>query len=154
MKKAISLIVLGFVIVILSILAGITAFSASDTIRSSKLTNFTTNMSKIQDAVSSYYATRGTLPIKDGSSEYNASSMVAIVASQYQSNIIAEIEKNGDTNSTFYQLDVQKIGVQKAANNIGADGTLLVNTNGTHVYYINGYKINKDVFFSITNDLK
>lgn len=155
MKKGISLVMVVITLVILSLLSTVVIISAGSIIRSSKLNNFSTNMSKIQDSVISYYATRGNLPIKSNSDVFNKMELLGLVEANRREQLSTELNKNGDNNSDFYYVDVEKLGLHNLALDITTtSNSLIVNSEGTHVYYIEGYEINGVYYFSITKDME
>ena len=155
MKNGISIVMLVIVIVILAILATVGVFTADSAIKTSDLNYFATNMSTIQNAVTSYYATRGTLPVINNSTVYTKSALLAEVGEIKANTLSTEIDLNGDTNMEFYIVDVEKLGLENLTFNITAtSNNLIVNSEGTHVYLLDGYEINGELYFSITKDMR
>lgn len=155
MKKGISLIVLGMVVVLLGIIATVVVVSADGLIGGSKLTSFATSMSKIQDSITTYYATRGVLPIVYNSTEFSKDSLLSFVGEEKAEFLSTEMNKNGDDNSKFYYIDVDKLALENLTLDITPTSrNLVVNSDGTHVYYIQGYKLDNTIYFSVTKDMK
>lgn len=155
MKHGISLTILAIIIIIISILATVVTFSAGDLITRSELNNFATNMSKIQDAVTSYYITRGALPILSNSTVFTKAELLAHVGTEKASALSAEIAINGDDESEFYYINVEKLNIENMVFDITAtSNSLVVNSEGTHVYYLDGYDINEELYFSVTKDME
>ncbi len=152
MKKGISLMILVIIMIILSILAGITVFSAKDAIDISKEGNFKTNMARIQDAAVEYYATRGILPVKTGATALTKTQLLtkANLTTDKSQALSAQITKNGDDTGKFYALDIEKLNVQKAVYDITQESDVLyINDMGTCVYYIAGFKAGEDIYFAL-----
>jgi len=155
MKRGISLIMLVAIVVIISIIATAVAFSAEGVITKSKLNNFATNMSKIEDAVTSYYVTRGALPIINNSTVYTKAELLTLVGEEKSSALSTEISSNGDNESEFYYVDVEKLNLENTVYDITLNSnSLVVNSEGTHVYYLDGYDINEELYFSVTKDME
>lgn len=152
MKKGISLMVLVVTIIILSILAGIVVFSAKDAIDISKETNFKMNISKIQDAAVEYYVTRGELPVKKNTVALTKAQLLtkANLSIAALDTLSQSITSNGDNNSKFYVLDIQKLNVSKAVYDITKKSEVLyINDEGTHVYYITGFRVGEEIHFTL-----
>jgi len=155
MKQGISIVMLAIIIVILAVLATVGVFTANSAIKKSNLSYFATNMSKIEDAVASYFATRGTLPIKNNSSVLTKQTLLANVETEKASFLSMQIDKNGDTNSEFYYVDVKKAGLENLTFEVtDTSNNLVVNSEGTHVYLLDGYEIEGIIYFSITKDME
>ena len=150
MKKGISLMVMVIIIVILSIITGITIYSAKDSVNMSKLSNFSTNMSKIQDAATAYYTTRGVLPIKSGATALTKEELLQKTSDAVRDELSEKIALNGDDEGTFYVLDIEKINVQETVYNITRENNVLyINDMGTCVYYITGFKVDGTTYFAL-----
>lgn len=152
MKKGISLIVLVITIIVLAILASVITFSAKDAIDVSKESNFKINMAKLQDAAEEYYATRGALPIKSDAQALTKTQLLVkanLDTAKYDT-LSEQITNNGDDDSLFYVLDIEKLNVEKAVYDITAENDVLyINDMGTCVYYIAGFTVGDDVYFSL-----
>ncbi len=155
MKKGVSLIIAVIIIVILSIIAGMTIYSTRDSINMSKLSNFFTNMSKIQDAVTTYYATMGVLPIKPDETALTKEELLQKASAAVRDELSQKIASNGDDNSAFYVLDIKKINVKETVYNITSESNeLYINDRGTCVYYITGFKVGGATYFAIDSYTK
>lgn len=152
MKKGISLMVLVVTIIILSILAGIVVFSAKDAIDISKEASFKTNIAKIQDAAIEYYATRGELPVKENAVALTNAELLtkANLSTVAHETLSQAITSNGDNDSKFYVLDIEKLNVSKSVYDITKKSEVLyINDEGTHVYYITGFRVGEEIHFTL-----
>ena len=152
MKNGISLIILVITIVVLGILVGIVAMPGSDVLNKSKLASFYEDITKIQDAVTAYKITRGHLPIKDNSQALNYDQVLDLVSNEQISFLNREIVSNADNNSEFYYIDINKIGLENVSYGIN-DTNLISNSEGTRVYFLEGFYLNDVWYFSVGMDI-
>lgn len=141
------------ILVIIAMLTTVVTISTGDLVTNSKLSNFATNMSKIQDAATSYYITRGTLPIISNSTVFTKTELLSHVGTEKADSLSTEISENGDNNAEFYYLDVEKLNIENMVYDI-TDNSLVINSEGTHVYYLDGYDINGELYFSVRKDME
>ena len=150
MKKGVSLIIMAVIIVVLSVITGVTVYSSRDSINMSKRANFFTNMSKLQDAVTAYYATTGILPVKSNAAALTKEQLLDKVDASVKEELSNKISSNGDDEGKFYALDIKKINVEETVYNITEDSDVLyINDMGTCVYYITGVKIDEKLYFAL-----
>lgn len=155
MKQGISLSILAIIIIILAILTTVVTISAEGLITNSELSNFATNMSKIQDAATSYYVTRGTLPIVSNATAFTKTELLSLVGTEKAVDLSTEIDENGDNESKFYYVDVDKLNIEDMVYDITpTSNSLVINSEGTHVYYLDGYDINGEFYFSVRKNMK
>ncbi|MBR5227091.1 MAG: hypothetical protein IKV94_00415 [Clostridia bacterium] len=150
MKKGVSLIVLVITVLILAILVAMVSIPGADVLKNSKLAAFYEDITKIQDAVTSYKITRGYIPIKENTQVLTLQEVLNLVADEKRTFLSQEIVANLDNNSEFYYIDVSKIGLQ----NITIDDTKIIcNTEGTHVYYLNGFQAEDMWYFTVGKEI-
>lgn len=144
-QKGITLIYLDIIIIIMIILASTITLSVSNSINKSKLTNFVNDIYSLEDALKAYYIQYGKLPssgIELKKDELNTY--------QSDSELYNEITKNNDATSSFYILDVDKINASVKEDDVKNYVFSYPNFN---VYYLKGNKINKVMYYSITDKI-
>lgn len=155
MKKGITIIILLITIIVIAILSATVVITSKTSVNKSNLANFTQNMSKIEDAVITYYATRGVLPVKANTSKITKADVLAIVNENYTDTFQEQLEANGDGDSNFYYLDIEKIGVEKVTVDFSLEqDDWIINEEGTHIYYTEGFKIGAQMYFTVTGSMK
>lgn len=152
-KRAIALVSLVLIIIVLMMVAGIVSYVSYDMIAESKKTVFSKDITAVNDAAHEYYAVNGSFPILEGGIE--------LTATEYEQKIndlgnvdnldilIEEITLNGDLESSFYELDMSKLGIEDSKFGVknDADDVFLISSNNV-IYYLPGYKISRGTYFS------
>ena len=155
-KKGVSLIALAVVVIIIMLISGMVTYVSTDMIAESKKMAFIKDTDTVYNAVEEYYGVNGDIPIiEDG---------VAINFDEYKANfsddkaasaLTNEVEKNEDTNATFYEIDISKIGIDsiKYGAKKNAKDIYLVSNETHSVYYYSGCKIKGEYYFSNSSAL-
>lgn len=156
MKRGITLISLGITVIILLIILSSVVVGTSTIINKSKKTAFSKDLKTIEDAVSIEYNTNGILPVVSGTT-YTVEQVKAMVTDTSNlATLVTELTENNDTGSTFYKIDLSKIGIKNSKRGTEADGNVkdiyLVSDN-LKVYYPIGLKVSGNIYFSITSAL-
>lgn len=151
MKKGISLIILVATIAVLIIITGVTIQVAVPEIDSVRLTKFTQDMETIRDAVISYYATEGNLPISG--TVYNVSDLATLA--QDSAALRAQIRSNNDTEDKFYKIETSLLPIDTPE--IGKGNTssdiFVVDQDMENIYYVEGIEISNQYYYCI-NQIK
>ena len=150
-KKAIALISLAILLAVMIMLAGVVSYVASDMITNSKLVKFSKDMTTIYDAVQEYYAVNGAIPVREGGLELDVAEYKSNVTNGDYLNVLTnEIAGNQDENSTFFQIDMTKIGIEDSTYGIEktSKDIFLVSNGSNLIYYYPGFKIKGDIYFS------
>lgn len=157
-KNGISLVILAITIAVMAILAGATIITTSTLITNAKKTAFSQDLTEIENAVKSYYASNNSFPIVEDS-EFNKEELLQIANLNSSSAALEEeFTLNKEVaNPIFYEIDLSKINVEstkrgtKTGNNV--NDIYVINESGTTVYYPLGQKIGPKTYFSISSKL-
>lgn len=153
-KNGIALISLGIAVLVLLLLASVVTYVSNDIIDEAKKTAFAKDTSVIYEAAQEYYAVNGDIPsLEDGVEIDFVTYKNEITNSKYLQVLEEEVEKNGDLNSIFYEIDMAKIGIDttKYGTKQTADDIYLISNLTQNIYYFPGIKINKNIYFSNIN---
>ena len=158
-QKGVSIASLVIIIIIMIILSSAVVITLSSLQENSKRVTFAKELKTIQDKVVEYYSVYGDLPISEDANakQYTANEYISVV--DVGADILYdEITLNNDIAETFYQINLQKIDVKdtsRGAGNKGEDDIYLMTEKTHHVYYLKGYKVSDDRYFSRVNiDIK
>lgn len=153
MKKGISLISLMATITIMIILISTVAISGTQMSNQRKLADFATEISALQDSVNNY--------LKINPYDYPILDSVIVDLNQVSKENQEQFIANGDRilNNTIhlYEIDYQKINHTHLK--YGKDGEdkadrYLLSAETGKVYYIKGLKVGKQVYYTLTEELK
>lgn len=153
-KKGIALVTLSIVIVILVLLSGIITFVSYDIMTTAKNTAFAKDMETINDAVTEYYAVNGNIPVLSGGKEITADkykeSINKLLGEEALANLIDELNKNGDEEAVFFEIDISKIGIDDLKFGIkeNENDIYIISNNSNKVYYYLGYENSSGLYFS------
>lgn len=153
-RNGVSLIALIVIIIILIMLSGIVGYSGIGVMQDLKEASFYEDSQTIADAVEEYYLVNGDIPIKTGGLNISKIEFLQHVTEkrgQTISNKLDELLKaNEEDNSNFYEVDMQKIGVESAKYGLkekGEDDIFIVSNTTAKAYYYSGFKFKKNVYF-------
>ena len=155
-KRGVSLISLVVITIVLVMLSGLVTYMSTDMIIDSKKVAFKKNMETLSDAVEEYYAVNGDIPVLSEGAVFTKAEYESLVSedygTKYSQALALEIIENGDENSTFYEVDISKIGIKDLNYGTGEDeNDIFLIANDSHlVYYLKGMKIKDDIIFSST----
>lgn len=154
-RSGISLIALSVVVIILLIFSSISVITTVNFFETTKRTSFVETLSTVQGAISNYYTSTGTLPIKEGTTAKTSAEMISLYSDDdTKSEFTNELNLNGDSSSTFYTIDVGLLGIKDISLSLGEDqDAFVISTNGNMAYYAPGKKINDETFFSLSTRL-
>lgn len=159
-KSGISLVILAVTIIILIIIAGAGIVVSNNMIDNSKKAAFADDLRQIQDMVKEYYITNNSLPIymeEELGVQYTKQQFLTNQLSTDQQILIEELMFNKDDNeeNIFYRVDLEKIGITSSSRGTGKTTTdiYVVSENSMTVYYFEGYEINDEVYYSLSNRL-
>ena len=144
----------------MSIVSGTVVVTLSALSNNSKRVAFAKDINTIKDKVDEYFSIYGDLPINEDIDAINFTSasyishVASILNEQQASKLSSEITVNNDTNENFYEIDLVKLGIESTA--IGykqndADDVYLVTGQKHNVYYLKGYRVLKNRYFSDIN---
>lgn len=148
-KLGVTIVILVITIIVMGILLTAIVVPSSNLIDNSSVADFSKTITDIRDKAVAYNVTNGTLPVKTGgpvtydtiySKISNENGTEA--AQDFETQIVA----NGDQSSKFYYIDFAKINVIQSK--LDVDGNVVINSEGTHVYYIPGMYISEIWYFT------
>ena len=148
-KTGITLVVLVITIIVLAILLATVIVPSSNLIDTSSIAAFNKTIINIHDLSITYNVTTGKWPVKSGSA-LTYSDLYNLVldksGAQAAQKFEVQIASNGDQNSNFYYIDFAKINVTQGG--LDLDGNIVINGDGTHVYYVPGMFISENWYFT------
>ena len=145
MKKGITLISLMITIIVLIILLGTTVVSGINSIERAGKIKFATEISYVQELTNNYMLKNGKYPILQ--------QKVVYVSSDDLWQFEKEDVSNG--NVLLYELDMSIIGLSdlKYGNGVEQKDKFLVSSKTGKVYYELGYKVNKNTYYTLNDEL-
>lgn len=159
-KSGISLVILAVTIIILIILAGAGIVVSNNMIDNSKKATFADDLTQIQDMVKEYYINNNSLPIymeEDVEINYTKEQFLSSQSSANQQILSEELTFNKDNSeeNIFYRIDLAKIGITSSSRGTGITSTdiYVVSRDTMTVYYFEGYEINDEFYYSLSNRL-
>ena len=155
-KKGISLIVLVITIAVLLIISSAVIYTSADASNNAKLVAFASDLQQVEDLVTEYYITNNELPILTETS-YTEATLVASIE-EGADELSGEITLNGDTNTTFYKIDMSKLDISSTSRGVEKDGDLtdvfVIAEDTMNIYYLKGLKVAGKYYFSLTVSTK
>ena len=138
-KKAVTLITLTVTVVILAVLTASVIINVENIFPEAKKAKFAEDLKKVEDGIREYYLTYGHYPV-DSATAYTKSEVVALNTSSRGELLSDEIDKNGDKESEFYLVDLDKIRVTAITygNVVSEDDIFVAATLTGNVYYVKG----------------
>lgn len=161
-KRGITLVTLAIMIVIMIILASAVVASVVSISNNSKTVALATDLSNIEQAVEGYYLENNELPKITVPIEYTKSSEIPennliTLSGENGTKLGTEIDANGDTTDKFFEVDLSKIKINSSVRGIKKNGDksdiYVVDSRSLKIYYVKGYKIGNDTYFSLTDKL-
>ena len=149
-NKNILLITIIFVVILLSAIY----LNLSDVSSINKIGIFTTNLTTIQDYITSCNLMKEELPF-DG--DILVEDVKLNMTEEYLEKFIIELENRGDSETvSVKKIDLNKIGVHEDSTGFGENGEndiYVYSENTDTVYYLMGIKYNGDIYFCINNKI-
>lgn len=152
MKKGISLIALIISIIIVIILTTTITVYGNNIYNNSKKVKFVSELSYVQEMMDSYKEKNGEYPILDMLVFDTANISSDILSTQFANENIT------NSNIVLYKIDFSKLGITELtfANKDYDHGekVYLLSKDTGKIYYQKGYKISRNVYYTLTDDLK
>lgn len=161
-KSGVSMIILVITIIVMIILATAGIAISSTIITNSKKTAFAEDLQAIQDAVTEYYVNNNVLPTFVNNNVPVQYTKAQFIGQQTEGNktlLESELVFNSDesADNIFYVIDMAKIDVKSSSRGLGGletpEDVYLVSKDTKTVYYYQGYNINGEAYYSITDRL-
>ena len=148
-KQGISIIALSIAIVIMAILATIVIVNIDDIIPNARKSKNADEVKLIEDKVKEYYLTYGNYPVLNNTM-YTKAEVIALNTTGKGSLLSAEIIKNGDENSIFFLVDLEKLRLNTLlfGNESTVDDIYIAADSTGHVYYPKGFFAAGETVFS------
>ncbi len=152
MKKGISFIILVATVAVMLILMTTAVISGTNTSNNSKKLSFAMELNTLQIAVDSYFNSNGgNLPVGDS---------VVVDVSNLGNEFRQQFLNNGETitgdNIVLSEIDYSKIGYSTLKYGTGKEGEndiYAVSPVTGKVYYVKGFNISSDMYFTLTSEL-
>lgn len=147
MKKGVSLISLGIIVIILGLIASAVIIGSADALKSIDKTKFVTDYMAVEQAVTKYYSTENSYP--------TSGTIILSLSGEYdESELEGETIQNGSV--TLSKIDLTKLGVEVLTFGVeeSADDVFAVSTTTGKVYYVKGFKHKSKMYYTVTDDLK
>lgn len=151
MKKGFSLIALMTTVVVILILLSTATFSIINSSNISKKTGFATEINMIQQAVDAYKTKNDSYPSKN---------IVVIDLSSLNDKQKEQFINNGENiisnKLSLVSVDYQAVGITnlKYGTSETANDIYAISENSGKVYYVKGFKVGNDTYFTLTESLK
>ena len=154
--RGIAMISLVLTIIILVMLAGMVSYAGYDIINESKKTAFAKDLETLYDATQEYYMVNGSIPILESESGFSTDEYIGRITTlngaEAAENLQSEILKNEDQTATFYEVSIQKIGIEDITYGVkkNENDYFIISDNSYKIYYYPGETINGNWYFSDT----
>lgn len=150
-KKGVSLIVLSITIVVLAVLTTVMLVGTTEISDKTRVAKLGEEFKLLEDTIKEYYAINGTLPI-DSEAKYTKTQLINLNTLGQGELLQAEIDKNKDATSTFYEINYSLISttIKERGIEVTQDDIYVVSSNN-NVYYVQGVTIGEKVYFSLAN---
>ena len=146
-NNGISLVALLITIIIAIILLSTIIVSVGNYLRNSRISKLANEVSQVQDAVNAYYIANDLLPIKG--EVILKDELSDFINEDYFGQFENELALNSDESAQFYRVDLELISIDNediAKTYI----KYIVSYPNLNVYDIEGMKVGKDVYFSLS----
>lgn len=153
-NNGISLLVLVVTFAVLLTIVTIVIISSSKVVENTNLTKFANDLVEIEEATESYYIANGIMPTLDGSTAMDTEQLLAIANTS--ETLDQELKDNGDTDSQFNIIDLDKINVRKATygnRQLGHNDVFVVAYPSMNIYYAYGMNADNNTYFSLTSKI-
>lgn len=152
MKKGISLVTLLVTIAVIITLVSTVVITGTSINNKAKKVKFASELSYVEEMLKSYFNTKGEYPILDEDIFSTENISEDILLEQFSDEDII------DNKVKLYQIDFSKLGSSDLT--IGdkdydnSDSVYLFSKMTGKVYYKKGYKVGKNIYYTLTDDLK
>lgn len=152
MKKGISLVTLLVTIAVIITLVSTVVITGTSINNKAKKVKFASELSYVEEMLKSYFNTNGEYPTLDEDIFSTENISEDILLKQFSNEDII------DNKVKLYQIDFSKLGLLELT--IGdkdydnSDSVYLFSKMTGKVYYKKGYKVGKNVYYTLTDDLK
>ena len=155
-KKGISMIVLLITIAVFLILVTVVTISSNKILNNTKKKQFAREIYEVQNLVDKYKYEKEEYPytiLDDNTNESISIDITDEIKNQFENENITE-----DNKVVLYSIDLNKIGAENITRGIKKDNNLkdvyaFSNKTGI-VYYIDGYKVGNNTYYTLTDELK
>ncbi len=160
-KNGITMVTLIITIIVALILISAGIVTVSNSISNAHLASFAEDLSQIEDQVDMYYLQHNSFPTASENEEALSQGDILTLASERyelekELDLNGELEKNDDMGA-FYKIDLSKINVDRTTRGTQADDdeadVYVVSAVTMDVYYVKGYEVNFEVYYSLTSKL-
>ena len=155
-KKGISMIALLITIAVFLILLTVITISSDKIINNTKKKQFAREIYEVQNLVDKYKYEKEEYPytiLDDNTKESMSIDITDDLTDQFDNEGVKEGDK-----VELYTIDLNKIGAENITRGIKKDNNLkdvyAFSEKTGIVYYIKGYKVGKNVYYTLTNELK
>lgn len=148
MKKGISIVSIGIVLIILTIITGIVIVSSEDYIEEAKKAKFVAEYMLVESAVNKYYDNNQSYPVKlEDGSEVTTSLSISPSADKTQfSTSVSSV--------SLKVIDLSLLGYDDLTIGLGADSKDYYGVSSTgDVYYIKGIKYKDKLYYKMADNL-
>lgn len=162
-KKGVSLVALLITILVFMILSTIIVLSAKNSTDNANLTDFISDLEKIEEATKNYYIQQGEYPaLQDEESGtdvvYTQAEVLQMAGDAKRAYLREEMEENSDYSEDgsidFYAIDLSKIGVSQSKRGTikaGEPNDVYLASSATgRIYYLKGLETKDNTYFSIS----
>ncbi|MBR5227812.1 MAG: hypothetical protein IKV94_04150 [Clostridia bacterium] len=145
MKKGISLVSLGIIVVILTIILSVVVITSSDSVNNMHKVRFVTEFIQVETATEKYYINNNIYP---------GSEKIQVEFTASESNQFAE-ETIIDNKVNLLKINLSVLGVDEATYGAGEsqeDFYAVSETTGK-VYYVKGFNYQDKIYYRVTEEL-
>lgn len=153
MKKGVSLVSLGIVLIILSIIMGAVVVNSNEYLKNFEKSRFVSDYMLVESAVEKYYGNNQFYPIKKVNGVDETILLVADEEAdelQFGNNIIEARE-----GIELKVIDVSLLGFDSLTTGSGKIETDYYGlSDDGDIYYLKGFKYDEKIYYKVTDDLK
>lgn len=148
MKKGISIVSLGIVLIIFAIITGIVIMASSDYVDETRKAKFVAEYMIVENAINKYYDNNEAYPVKV-ENDAEAKTTLYISGSADKTQFTTNV-----SSVSLTLIDVSLLGCDDLTIGLGADDTDYYGVSSTgDVYYIKGFKYNDKVYYKMADSL-
>lgn len=155
-KRGLSLVALLITILVMFVLASVVVLSSKNSVDNANVTDFMSDLQKIEDSVESYYIENGIYP--SSKELISQTQVLEQVGEEKRAYLREEMELNDDYNedgsTSYYVLDLAKIDVTQTKRGTEKDEDIndvyIISESTGNVYYLKGLETKDNTYFSIT----
>ena len=145
MKKGISLISVGVILVMLAIILSVVVINSEDSVNNMHKVRFVTEFIQVESFVDKYYI---------NNNEYPGSEQIQITFNPSTANQFVD-ETIVDNTVSLIKIDLSVLGVDDCVYGTGEDAKdyFAVSTATGKVYYIKGFEFEDNIYYRVTEEL-